>query len=143
MSGVPVSRAAVANCPPLPPTEVDALIGEAAARETLDSNLLRSVMRQESGFRPCAISDKGAMGLMQLVPATAEQFGLRNPFSPVENVAAGAKFLKQLLTRYNGDQTLALGAYNAGPAAVDSAHGVPQFSETVEYVNRILSFLGQ
>jgi soluble lytic murein transglycosylase-like protein len=113
-----------------------------AARQDLDSKLLRSVMRQESEFRPCAISDKGSMGLMQLAPAAAAQLGVKNPFNPAENVAAGAQLLKELLTRYEGDPQLALGAYNAGPAAVDAAHGIPPYRETIEYISRVLGFLG-
>ena len=136
---VSLSAPARADCPPLPEREVGLLVRNAAASEGVDSNLLRSVMRQESGYRPCAISAKGALGLMQLLPSTAEQFGARDPFNPVENVEAGARFLKQLLVRYNGDPALALSAYNAGPTAVDLAHGVPPFSETIEYVGRILS----
>ena len=141
--GVALPLGPAADCAPLPSPEVDALIKEAARREDLDPVLLRSLMKQESGFRPCALSAKGAMGLMQLVPATAERFGVKDPFGPVENVGAGAKLLKQLLTRYNGDRSLALGAYNAGPAAVDAANGVPPFGETVDYINRILSFIGK
>jgi soluble lytic murein transglycosylase-like protein len=81
------------------------------------------------------------MGLMQLMPATASQFGVPNPFDPAGNVEAGATFLKQLLERYGGDLTLALGAYNAGPAKVDAAAGVPKIPETQEYIRRILSTL--
>jgi soluble lytic murein transglycosylase-like protein len=86
---VPGPRAA--DCPPLPAPEVDTLIGDAAKREDLDPDLLRSVMKQESAFLPCAVSPKGAMGLMQLMPATAEQYGVKDPFSPAQNVNAGAR----------------------------------------------------
>jgi soluble lytic murein transglycosylase-like protein len=138
---VPLSLTAPAraDCPPLPERDVDLLVRNAAANEGVDSKLLRSMMKEESGYRPCAISPKGALGLMQLLPSTAERFGVRDPFNPTENVEAGARFLKQLLVRYNGDRALALGAYNAGPTAVDRAHGVPPFTETIEYVGRILS----
>jgi len=81
------------------------------------------------------------MGLMQLMPDTASQFGVPNPFDPAGNVEAGASFLKQLLLHYGGDLTLALGAYNAGPAKVDAAAGVPKIPETQEYIRRILSTL--
>jgi len=141
--GVFSSARSRVDCAPLPRPEVDALSDVAAAREGLDPDFLRSVMRRESGFRPCAVSAKGAMGLMQLAPATAWQYGLTNPFNPADNLAAGARLLKHLLVRYNGERALALGAYNAGPAAVDSAHGVPQFRETVDYVARILSSSSQ
>jgi len=141
--GATVPAPAVADCPPLPGPEVDALIADAAKREDLEVDLLQSVAKQESGFRPCAVSAKGAMGLMQLMPATAEQYAVKDPFDPAENVNAGAKLLKQLLKRYNGDRSLALGAYNAGPAAVDAAEGIPQLRETIDYISRILSFMGR
>ena len=81
------------------------------------------------------------MGLMQLMPPTVEQFAVRNPFEPIPNVEAGAKFLKTLLNRYNGDLAKALAAYNSGPATVDAAGGLPQIPETIDYVKRILSNL--
>src|SRR5205085_361018 len=98
--------------------------------------------RQESGSRPCAVSAKGAQGLMQLMPATSQQFGVADPFDARQNIQAGAKFLKQLLTRYGGDVTKALAAYNAGPGRVDQAGGaVPGIPETIHYVSSILSSL--
>ena len=130
-----------ADCDPLPAAEIDRLVAGAATRASLDENVLRGVMSQESGFRPCAVSPKGAMGLMQLMPATARQFDVKDPFDPGQNVDAGARFLKELLGRYSGDLTLALGAYNAGPAKVDAAGGVPPISETQEYIKKILSVL--
>jgi soluble lytic murein transglycosylase-like protein len=133
--------AAVADCTPLPASEVDSLVGQASEREGLDQDLLRGVIKQESGFRPCAVSSKGAMGLMQLMPATAGQFGITNPFDAASNVDGGAKFLKQLLNRYSGDIPRALGAYNAGPAKVDAAGGVPAIPETVDYIRQIMSNL--
>jgi len=133
---------ASADCAPLPASEVDALVENAAERHDVDQAVLRGVMRQESGFRPCAVSAKGAMGLMQLMPATAVHLGVPNPFNPAENVDAGAKLLKELLARYGGDLSLTLGAYNAGPAEVDAAAGVPEIPETQDYVKRILSSLG-
>ena len=129
------------ECDPLAAPEVDSLVGDAAQREGLSADLLRSVMKQESGFRPCAVSSKGAMGLMQLMPATAEQFGIQNPFDPASNLDAGARFLKQLLNKYGGDVPKALGAYNAGPAKVDAAGGVPAIPETVDYIRQILGNL--
>ena len=134
----PAAFVAEAPCPPLPQDKVASLVDQAAGREDLDADLLRSVMKQESGFRPCAVSSKGAMGLMQLMPATAYQFGVLDTFDPVENVNAGARFLKQLLSRYNGDVLKAVSAYNAGPARVDAADGIPPIPETLDYVNRIL-----
>jgi hypothetical protein len=127
-----------AECDPLPATEIETLIADNARSEKLQPELLREIMRQESGFRPCAVSRVGAQGLMQLMPATAADFSVSDAFDPKQNVAAGAKFLKTLLTRYKGDVALALGAYNAGPARVDQAGGVPQIPETKDYVARIL-----
>jgi soluble lytic murein transglycosylase-like protein len=132
---------AMANCDALPTDQVNTLIDDAASRESLDRELLRGVMRQESAFKPCAVSSAGAQGLMQLMPATALQFGVINPFDPIQNVDGGAKLLKQLLNRYNGDLGKALGAYNAGPSRVDAADGIPQIPETVDYVKQVLSFL--
>jgi soluble lytic murein transglycosylase-like protein len=103
--------------------------------------LLRAVMERESGFHPCAVSPKGAKGLMQLMPDTAAQLGVKDPFDPKENVDAGAHYLKQMLDRYKGDLSQALGAYNAGPAAVDQAGGVPDIPETLDYVKSILQKL--
>jgi len=129
------------NCDPLPASDIDELVGRASREEGLDEDLLRGVMKQESSFRPCAVSSKGAMGLMQLMPATAGQFGIENPFDAAANVDTGARFLKQLLNRYSGDIPRALGAYNAGPAKVDAAGGVPAIPETVDYVRQIMSSL--
>ena len=128
-------------CDPLPDREVNALVGQTATREGVSPDLLRTVMKQESAFRPCAMSSKGAMGLMQLMPETAEQFGITDPFNPASNLDAGAKFLKQLLTKYGGDLPKTLGAYNAGPAKVDATGAVPAIPETLDYVRQILSAL--
>ncbi|HUO31228.1 MAG TPA: lytic transglycosylase domain-containing protein [Bryobacteraceae bacterium] len=125
-------------CAPLPDNEVRSLVTEAATREGVDTALLLSVMRQESGFRPCAVSKKGAMGLMQLMPDTAGDLGVKDCFDPRENVTGGARFLHQLLNRYNGDVVKALGAYNAGPARVDAVDGIPDIPETMDYVKNIL-----
>jgi soluble lytic murein transglycosylase-like protein len=128
-----------ADCDPLPQSDVDALIRNSAKSHDVDEDLLRSVMQQESAFRPCAVSPKGALGLMQLMPATATQFGATDPFDPARNVDAGAAFLKQLLERYGGNLNLALGAYNAGPAKVDGAADVPAIPETKDFIQRVLS----
>jgi soluble lytic murein transglycosylase-like protein len=130
-----------ADCEPLPASEVDALVEKAAKRQDLDQAVLRGVMRQESAFRPCAVSPKGAMGLMQLMPATASRLGVPNPFDTAANVDAGAKLLRELLMRYGGDLSLTLSAYNAGSAEVDAAAGVPEIPETQDYVKRVLSTL--
>ena len=109
----------------------------------VDPALVREVARQESGFRPCVVSPKGAEGLMQLMPATQAQFQVRDPFQAEESLAAGAKLLKQLLDRYNGDLSLALSAYNAGSGRVDKAGGIPEIPETKNYVAEILGRLLQ
>jgi len=139
----PAAFPPVADCDPLPAAEIDGLIARASVEAHVDGALIRGVMRQESAFRPCAISSKGAMGLMQLMPATAAQFGVRDAFDPAENTSAGARFLKELLDRYSGDVPKVLAAYNAGPTTVDEADGIPQIPETLNYIQRILPFLPQ
>ncbi len=129
---------AFAACHPLPAAEIEPLLGAAAGRERLPVALLREVARQESGFRPCAVSRAGAMGLMQLMPASARRLGVWNPFDPRESVDSGARLLKEMLTRYGGNVALALSAYNAGPGRVDAAGGVPEIAETAGYVRKIL-----
>ncbi|HLG97384.1 MAG TPA: lytic transglycosylase domain-containing protein [Bryobacteraceae bacterium] len=128
-------------CDPLPTEELDPLIVENAQRQSVQPDLIRAVINEESASRPCAVSPKGAQGLMQLMPATIELFGVHDAFDPKQNVEAGTKLLKQLLTKYNGDIRLALSAYNAGSERVDKDGGVPQIPETVNYVNDILSKL--
>jgi hypothetical protein len=116
----------------------DELIDRHASRNGVRTDLVRAVIQVESAFNPRAISNKGAMGLMQLMPATARQFGVRNALDPAENVRGGVAYLRQLLDRYDGDERLALAAYNAGPGAVDR-HGqtVPPYRETRDYVSRV------
>ena len=126
--------AAAQECDPVPPEQIGPLIDEVSKREGLTPDLLRAVIEKESDFRPCAVSAKGAKGLMQLMPSTAGQFGVTDPFDPRQNVGAGARFLRQLLDRYSGDLSLALGAYNAGPGRVDFFGGVPAIAETLKYV---------
>jgi soluble lytic murein transglycosylase-like protein len=120
--------------------ELDKLV-EQGSQQGVKAELIRAVIAEESGGRPCAVSWKGAQGLMQLMPATSEQFGVKDPFDPRQSVEAGAKLLKQLLSKYNNDVSLALAAYNAGEARVDRDGGVPQISETQNYVNDIRSKL--
>jgi soluble lytic murein transglycosylase-like protein len=131
------------GCTALETKEIDRLAAEAGSRNGVSADLLKSVMRQESGFKPCALSVVGAMGLMQLMPETAETLHLDDPFDPAKNVDAGAKFLRMMLDRYQGDTQLALGAYNAGPARVDKSGGVPPIPETVGYVNKVLAGLAE
>jgi soluble lytic murein transglycosylase-like protein len=113
------------------------LVKEAAERHKIDPALVRAVIETESNWNAGAISHKGALGLMQLVPTTAQRFGVSDAFSPQQNVDAGVRYLKSLLERYNGNLDLALAAYNAGEGAVDRAHGVPTFRETRSYVQKV------
>jgi hypothetical protein len=129
------------ECAPIPPHQLQDYIDAVARREGFTPDLLRAVIDRESGFRPCAVSAKGALGLMQLMPETAAELGVADPFDPQENIAGGARFLSQLLEKYKGDITLALGAYNAGPARVDGYQGLPPIPETLNYVADILKKL--
>jgi hypothetical protein len=117
--------------------DIDTAIEQAAARHNVDPNLVRAVVKVESNFNPNAVSQKGAMGLMQLMPATARQLKVKNPFDPEQNVDAGVRHLKQLLESYGGDVKLSLAAYNAGSGAVARSAGVPHYAETQSYVRRI------
>src|ERR1700733_465054 len=128
-------------CAPMPAAELDKLVEQSSQQEGVKAELIRGVIAQESGAHPCAVSWKGAQGLMQLMPATSEQFGVKDPFDPHQNIEAGTKLLKQLLTKYKDDVSLALAAYNAGEARVDRDGGVPQIQETQNYVTEIQSKL--
>jgi hypothetical protein len=119
------------------PDEIDASIVMAAARHNVDPNLVRAVVKVESNFNSNAVSRKGAMGLMQLMPSTARSLKVNNPFDPQQNVDAGVRHLKQLLENYGGDVKLTLAAYNAGSGAVARSAGVPHYAETQNYVRRI------
>lgn len=130
-----------APCDPVPPEQIGAIVEEISEREGLTPDLLRAVIEKESSYLPCAVSSTGAQGLMQLMPATAAELGVENPFDARENVNAGARFLKQLLVKYDGNLPLALAAYNAGPGRVDPALGLPLIPETVNYVGEILGRL--
>jgi soluble lytic murein transglycosylase-like protein len=134
-------EASPAECSQIAEGELTPMIDAAGRAHSLQPKLLRAVMEQESGFRPCAVSPKGAQGLMQLMPDTAGQLGVEDPFDPKQNIEAGALFLKQLLDKYKGDLSLALGAYNAGPSAVDQTGKVPDIPETRDYVSAILKKL--
>ena len=114
------------------------VIHSASARYNLDSDLVASLIHVESGFNPNAVSPKGAQGLMQLMPRTAAEMGVANPFDAIANVEGGTRYLRELLTRYNNNVVTALAAYNAGPDAVAQYHGVPPYFETRTYVNRIV-----
>ena len=113
------------------------IVREAADRHSMDPALIRAVIETESGWNPGAVSRRGAAGLMQLIPQTAQRFGANDVFNPQQNVDAGVRYLKTLLERYNGNLDLALAAYNAGEGAVDKAHGVPWIRETRTYVQKV------
>ena len=119
--------------------QYDAIIERAAVSAAVEPNLLRAVIVVESGFNSRALSKKGAVGLMQLMPATASRFGVSNLYDPKENIHAGAHYLKFLMDRFGHNVRLALAAYNAGEAAVDRNGGqIPPFTETIAYVPRVL-----
>jgi transglycosylase-like protein with SLT domain len=118
--------------------DLNALAVEAARRHSLDPDLVRAVVAVESGFRPDAVSPKGAQGLMQLMPYTARALGVKDSFDPAANLDGGTRYLRALIARYDGDVTRALAAYNAGEGAVARHGGVPPYPETVAYVRKVL-----
>ena len=124
--------------------KIEASILKAAQKYDLPVNLIKSVIRAESNFQVKAVSHAGAQGLMQLMPDTAEELGVKNPFNIAENIDGGSRYLRKMLDSFGGDLKLALAAYNAGPEAVIKYGGkVPPFRETQQYVNRVLRFTGQ
>jgi soluble lytic murein transglycosylase-like protein len=118
--------------------EIRRLAADAALRHGLDPDLVVAVAAVESGFRPAAVSPKGAQGVMQLMPGTARDLGVTDPLDPAANVDAGTRYLRDLLARFDGDLSKALAAYNAGPGAVARHQGVPPFRETRDYVQKVL-----
>jgi soluble lytic murein transglycosylase-like protein len=126
---------------PLDSARLAGLVGAAGRLHAVSPELIAAVVSVESHGDPSAISRAGAQGIMQLMPATALQYGVVNPFDPAQNIDGGTRFLRDLLRRYRGNVRLALAAYNAGPGAVDAAHGIPQFAETRAYVARVVAAL--
>lgn len=120
-------------------TALEGTISSAARTHNLDPALIKAVIKAESGGVADARSQKGAMGLMQLMPDTAAELYVANPFDPASNIWGGAKYLRQMMDRFGGNVRLALAAYNAGPASVERSGGVPPFRETREYVDRVLT----
>jgi soluble lytic murein transglycosylase-like protein len=119
------------------PTALATLVDHIAQRHDVDRDLVHSMIRVESNYNPFAVSNKGALGLMQLIPSTARRFGVANVFDPAQNVEGGVRYLKYLLDLYEGDNRLALAAYNAGEGTVERYRGVPPFRETRDYVYRV------
>ncbi len=119
-------------------TKFDELFNEIARTYNLDPKLLHAIAKVESNYNPRAVSPKGALGVMQLIPSTARLVGVSDPFDPRENIHGGARYLRYLLDKF-GDLTLALAAYNAGPKAVEAYGGIPPYEETQRYVRSVLS----
>jgi soluble lytic murein transglycosylase-like protein len=135
------TMAVVSAMPPMASAELITLIDTIAARHGVESSLVHSLIRAESNYNPIAISPRGAVGMMQLIPATAKRFGVNNAFDVTENVEGGVRYLKFLLSYYGDNYTKAIAAYNAGEGAVDRYNGVPPYAETRTYVSRVASNL--
>jgi soluble lytic murein transglycosylase len=120
--------------------EYQGMITEAARRYGVDPSLIKAVIKAESGFDHQAVSHKGAQGLMQLMPETADDMRVHDPFDPEENILGGTRYLSLLLKKFNNDKRLAVAAYNAGPDRVDQYKGIPPFSETKAFVSRVMDY---
>jgi soluble lytic murein transglycosylase-like protein len=123
----------------LPDINLEAIIANHSVAQNLDPRLVRALIQAESGYNVKAVSNKGAIGLMQLMPDTASELKIRNPYDPSENVRGGTMYLRQMIDHFAGKIELAIAAYNAGPGAVEKHGGIPPFAETRDYVRRVLS----
>jgi len=137
ISPLVVTPAAAAEEAPAPPARIDDAVEQIAAQHSLNADLLHAVIKVESNYNPVAVSNKGALGMMQLIPSTARRFGVANVFNPVENIQGGARYLRYLLDLYHWDYPLALAAYNAGEGAVAKYRGVPPYPETRNYLTLV------
>jgi soluble lytic murein transglycosylase len=120
--------------------QFDPIIADASKKYGLEAPLLKAVIKAESDFDPNAISHKGARGLMQIMPMNYRLLNVENPFDPYQSIDGGARYLREMMDRYNGKLTLSLAAYNAGPGAVDRHGGVPPYQETTEYIERVMKY---
>jgi soluble lytic murein transglycosylase-like protein len=145
-AGAPTFAGTLSGLMPVDPTQagtadissLTSLADAASQKYGLDPKVFQSLIKTESGWNPDAKSNKGAMGLTQLMPSTASALGVQNPFDPAQSIDGGAKYLREMLDRFGNDYTKAVAAYNAGPAAVSKANGIPPFQETVAYVRKVM-----
>ena len=136
-SATPSHSSRIFSSSTLPPAEISRLVEQTAERHDVDPELVHAIIQVESDYDPGAISNKGAMGLMQLVPATAQRFGVQNLFDPKQNIEGGVTYLRHLLDLFQGDLELSLAAYNAGENSVLRRGGIPGFTETRNYIRKV------
>lgn len=126
-----------------PPAKYDDIVKRIASKHRLKSELIHSIIKAESNYDRFAVSAKGALGLMQLMPATAKQYGVKDPFDPKQNIEGGVRYLKDLIKLFNGKTNLVLAAYNAGQVAVKKYGGIPPYGETLRYVKKVMASYGR